>query len=103
MHHAIGAPDHDDRVVTHLQGQEVTLGRNLAGHACNQPLLLEDFLHVDLKQSFVVIERLRQRIGALAVLQHLGGGLACGFQWIAQAQVCGDVHRCSPHGHSVWP
>ena len=93
MHLPLCPANHDDRVVAHLQGHEVALGGYLAGHACNQPLLLEDFLQVDGEQPFVVVERLWQRKGALAVLQHLGGGLACRFQWIAQAQGCGDVHR----------
>ncbi|MCY1181814.1 hypothetical protein D3C76_869510 [compost metagenome] len=103
MHLAFGTADDDDRVLAHLQGQEVALGRDLAGHAGDQPFLLEDLLHVDIEQALVAVERLRQRKGALTVLQHLGGCLACGFQWIAQAQGCGDVHRFILMGQSVWP
>ena len=103
VHHAFGAANHDDRVLADLQGQVVALGRDLAGHAGDQPLFLEDFLHVDIKQPLVRVKRLRQRESALALLQHLRGGLACGFQRIAQADFCGDVHRFDPQGHSVWP
>src|SRR5690606_14100005 len=39
-----GAADDDDRVVTDLYGDEVALGRNLAGHAGDQPFLVEDLL-----------------------------------------------------------
>ncbi len=85
MHHALGATDHDDRVLAHLQGQVVALGGDLAGHAGDQPLFLEDLLHVDIKQPLIRVKRLRQRKGALTLLQHLRGGLACGFQRIAQA------------------
>jgi len=85
MHHSIGTAEHDDRVLAHLQGQVVALGRDLAGHAGDQPLFLEDLLHVDIKQTLIGVERLGQRKGALALLQHLRGGLACGFQRIAQA------------------
>ncbi|MNQ48150.1 hypothetical protein D3C85_620170 [compost metagenome] len=99
VHHAFGATDNDDRVFADLQGQVVALGRDLAGHAGDQPLFLEDLLHVDIEQPLVAIERLRQRKRALALLEHLCGGLACGFQRIAQADFCGDVHRCDPHGH----
>ncbi len=98
VHHALGAANDDDRVLADLQGQVVTLGRDLAGHAGDQPFLLEDLLHVDIEQALVAVERLWQREGALALLQHLCGGLACGFQRIAQADFCGDVHRCNPHG-----
>lgn len=93
MHLTFGTAYHDDRVLADLQGDVVALGRDLANHAGDQPLLVEDLLHVDLEQALVAVERLRQRVGALAGLQHLGGGLACRFQWIAQAQGCGDVHR----------
>ncbi|MGY2963646.1 hypothetical protein ACVWZP_004595 [Pseudomonas sp. TE36184] len=85
MHHAIGATDHDDRVLAHLQGQEVALGGDLAGHAGDQPFFLEDLLHIDIKQPLIRVERLWQRERAFALLQHLRGGLACGFQRIAQA------------------
>ena len=85
MHHAVGTPDHDDWVLAHLQGQVVALGGDFAGHAGDQPLFLEDLLHVDIKQPLIRVERLRQRKSALALLQHLRGGLACGFQRIAQA------------------
>ena len=87
-----GAADDDDRVVADLHGEEVALGRNLAGHAGDQPLLVEDLLHVDLEQAFVVVEGLRQREAVVALVQHLGGGLADGLQWVAQAQVLGAVH-----------
>ncbi|MCY1393611.1 hypothetical protein D9M71_85120 [compost metagenome] len=103
MHLAFGTTDDDDRVLADLQSQEVALGRDFARHAGDQPFLLEDLLHVDIEQALVAVERLRQRKGALTVLQHLGGCLACGFQWIAQAQGCGDVHRFILMGHSVWP
>jgi len=93
MHHAIGATNHHDRVVADLQGEEVTLGRNLAGHAGNQPFLVENLLHVDLEQPLIVVERLRQGKGSLAVLQHLGGCHACRLQRIAQTQGGSDVHR----------
>ena len=93
MHHAFGAANHDDRVIANLQGQVIALGRDLAGHAGDQPFLVENFLHIDLKQALVVVERLRQRKGALAALQHLGGGLACGLQRVAQAQGRSDIHR----------
>ncbi|MNC39373.1 hypothetical protein D3C75_880280 [compost metagenome] len=93
VHLTFGATHHDDRVLADLQGDVVALGRDLAGHAGDQPFFMEDLLHVDLEQTLVGVERLGQRVGALAGLQHLGGGLACRFQWIAQAQGCGDVHR----------
>ncbi|MNZ89688.1 hypothetical protein D3C78_1086230 [compost metagenome] len=93
MHHAFGSTNDDDRVLADLQGQVVALGRDLAGHAGDQPLFLKDFLHVDIKQALVGVKRLRQRERALALLQHLCGGLACGFQRIAQAQCSSDVHR----------
>jgi hypothetical protein len=93
MHLAFGAANHDDRVVAHLQGQEVALARDLAGHACDQPFLLKNLLHVDGEQPLIVVERLGQGKRPFAGVQHFGGGLACGFQWIAQAQGCGDVHR----------
>ena len=103
MHHAFGATNHVDRVLADLQGQVVALGRDFAGHAGDQPFLLEDLLHVDIEQPLVRVKRLGQRKSALTLLQHLRGGLACGFQRIAQAQGCGDVHRVCPQGHSVWP
>ncbi|MCY1427089.1 hypothetical protein D9M71_429200 [compost metagenome] len=93
VHLAFGTTHHQDRVLADLQGDVVAFRRNLAGHAGDQPFFLEDLLHVDLEQTLVGVERLGQRVGALAGLQHLGGGLACRFQWIAQAQGCGDVHR----------
>lgn len=93
VHFTFGATHHQDRVVADLQGDVVAFRRNFASHAGDQPFFLEDLLHVDLEQTLVGVERLGQRVGALAGLQHLGGGLACRFQWIAQAQGCGDVHR----------
>ncbi|MNZ27448.1 hypothetical protein D3C78_446670 [compost metagenome] len=90
---ALGTTDDDDRVVADLQGQVVALGGDLAGHAGDQPLLVEDLLHVDLEQALVVIERLRQGEAVVAFAEHFGRGLACGFKRIAQAQGGSDVHR----------
>ncbi|MNF58121.1 hypothetical protein D3C84_396690 [compost metagenome] len=93
MYHTFGAANDNDRVIADLQGQVVALGRDLAGHAGDQPFLVEDFLHVDLEQALVAVKGLRQRKGPLAALQHLGGGLACRFQGITQTQGRSDVHR----------
>ncbi|MCY1440049.1 hypothetical protein D9M71_563070 [compost metagenome] len=90
---AFGAAQDDDRVVADLQGEEVALGGDLAGHAGDQPLLLEDLLHVDLEQALVAIERLRQREAVVAGAQHLGGGLAGRFQRITKTQGRSDIHR----------
>ncbi|MNZ62646.1 hypothetical protein D3C78_807740 [compost metagenome] len=103
MHLAFGTAHHQDRVLADLQGDEVALGRDFAGHPGDQPFLLENFFHVDLEQALVAIERLWQREGSLAALQHLGSRLARRFQWIAQTQSCGDVHRVGPHGQCLWP
>ncbi len=57
---AIAAHD-DHRIMADVEGDEVALGGNLAAHAGEDPLALEDGLHVELEQSFIVVERLRQR------------------------------------------
>ncbi|MCY1299033.1 hypothetical protein D9M70_485470 [compost metagenome] len=89
----LAATEDDDRVVSHLQGQVIALGGDLAGHAGDQPFLVEDLLHVDLEQALVVVERLRQGEAVVAFAEHFGRGLACGFKRIAQAQGGSDVHR----------
>ncbi|MNJ51109.1 hypothetical protein D3C77_464060 [compost metagenome] len=99
MHLTFSTAHYQDRVLADLQGEKVALGRDFTGHPSDQPFLLEDFFHVDLEQALVAIERLWQREGSLAALQHLGSRLARRFQWIAQTQSCGDVHRVGPHGH----
>ena len=93
MHLAFGATDHQDRVLADLQGEEIALGGNLAGHAGDQPFLVEDLLHVDLEQALVAVEGLRQREAVVAAAQHVGGGLAGRFQGIAETQGGSDVHR----------
>jgi hypothetical protein len=87
---------HQNRILADLKGQEVAFGRHFTGHARDQPLFLKDFLHVDFKQPLIAVERLGQRVSALACLQHLGSRFARRFQRIAQAQSCGDVHLSSP-------
>ncbi|WP_414709211.1 hypothetical protein [Pseudomonas viridiflava] len=90
---SIRAAHDQNRILADLQRQVVALGRDFTGHPRNQPFLLENLLHIDFKQSFITVERLRQGIRAFTILQHLGSGLACRFQQVAQAQGCGDVHR----------
>ena len=87
-----GAAYDQDRVVADLQGEEVAFGRDFAGHAGDQPFLVENLLHVYLEQALVAVEGLRQGECAVALVQHLRGRLAGRLQRVAQAQVLGAVH-----------